>query len=238
MMPNEFRFRRQTEQIAVVDDLLAPEAFAAVFSLINEQKFELVHNRQWQKAWRLQDGLPLHGPPVLYFADPDLDDPGAKSYPTGTAIDYFIDRLRAVVAKCGDLVGAESADWNVFSVTPWIYPPGSTLSLHCDGGGQAMYSGAFTYFLHPRWNIHWGGHLLVLDPETEVSGVRGAQWLIDDAENAQVWEPGLGTAVLPKPNRLALLAPDAWHMLTRVDPTAGLHARISLAGFFQCAGRA
>jgi hypothetical protein len=37
------------------------------------------------------------------------------------------------------------------------------LSLHND---DTRYTGSFTYFAHPTWRLHWGGHLLILDPKT------------------------------------------------------------------------
>jgi hypothetical protein len=52
------------------------------------------------------------------------------------------------------LIGRGGADWRRLSAAPWVYPPGSGLSLHQDG---VLYTGAFTFFAHREWRIHWGG---------------------------------------------------------------------------------
>ncbi|MFE9847148.1 hypothetical protein [Streptomyces goshikiensis] len=119
------------------------------------------------------------------------------------------------------------------SFTPWIYPAGSGLSLHQDG---SEYSGAFTFFAHQEWRLHWGGHLLVLDPRTRSrmagDGEVGPVFLDDRRESARAFDPGFALTVFPKPNRIAFLSPAALHLLTRVDENAGQAARLSVAGFF------
>jgi hypothetical protein len=57
-------------------------------------------------------------------------------------------------------------------------------------------------------------------------------WLSDEVETAQFADPGLALAVFAKPNRLVMISPRAWHMITRVDANAGQNPRVSIAGFF------
>jgi Rps23 Pro-64 3,4-dihydroxylase Tpa1-like proline 4-hydroxylase len=120
-----------------------------------------------------------------------------------------------------------------------VYPAGSGLSLHADSN---RYSGSYTYFLHPRWGLHWGGYLMIFNPERY--GVNGTApysegfvlpWLSDDLENRAFEVPGLAISIFPKPNRLALISRNAYHMVSRVDANAGQNARISVAGFFHIA---
>jgi len=117
------------------------------------------------------------------------------------------------------------------TLAPWVYPVGSGLSLHQDGG---RYSGAYTFFVHPDWKLQWGGGLIVLDPATDLRKQNDeSSWLDDSEENSGIWEPGLGTVILPKPNRLVFLSPLAHHLMSRVDAAAGMRARVSIAGFFR-----
>lgn len=217
----------EDEQIAVFDDVLPAPVFADLLQWANAQDYRPVHHGSWRKVWRLHDGMPLSGS-VLWHRR------GAPSKGSGgLAIDVFIDRMRLLAERVSSLVGA-AGDWEGFSVTPWVYPSGSGLSLHAD---TSRYTGAFTYFLHPEWHIHWGGMLVVLDPRTSQQSPSDVHaihppWLSDASEQSRVWDPGLGRVILPKPNRVVFIGPQSEHLVTRVDPTAGQNARISLAGFF------
>jgi hypothetical protein len=143
----------------------------------------------------------------------------------------LVDWIAAHRDEIVPVVGAAGHAWEKLSLTPWIYPVGSGLSLHKDG---AAYSGAFTYFAHPEWRLHWGGHLLVLDPRTPVRGRQpeAPPFFDDRAESRRAFDPGFALTVFPKPNRIAFLPPGALHLLTRVDANAGQAARVSVAGFF------
>jgi len=212
--------------VVVVDDAMDPSVFATIGQELALGRFESVHARGWDKAWRLVDGAPLRGGPVYYDPTGVFDRPGAR-YPTSSVVDDFIDEVRRLAGEHPGVVGREGVDWVAIFLSPWLYPVGSALSLHRDGGA---YSGAFTYFAHPRWGVHWGGELLVLDDEPSIApqpaqGVTG--WMEEDQVGS-----ALATCVFPRPNRLVFVGPDRPHMITRVDANAGDHVRTSLAGFF------
>jgi Rps23 Pro-64 3,4-dihydroxylase Tpa1-like proline 4-hydroxylase len=145
--------------------------------------------------------------------------------------------LRREASAMAPVVGAEGEAWRRLSVCPWIYRAGSALSLHQDG---EVYSGAYVYYLHRHWKIHWGGHLLVLDPDAarRAPGVEGAPpamhppWLDDALDEPYSGGSGIACCFFPKPNRLVLLGPQVPHLVTRVDANAGDNARVTLAGFF------
>lgn len=221
----------QSGQVMVYDDFLPPDTFRDLFSFCNASDFEIVHRTRWRKVWRLHDGLPLQGGTFYYQAAPRDPGSGEPAYPTGTVMDEFVERTIAVLPEARKLVGSPGRDWRAMSVAPWIYPVGSGLSLHCDG---SRYSGAYTFFLHPQWNLYWGGLLLVLDPRTKIKSPAALSplWLNDDAENDSVWDPGLAFGILPRPNRMVFIGPEAAHLISKVDANAGLQARISIAGFF------
>jgi hypothetical protein len=168
----------------------------------------------------------LRGVGVYYDPTRALARPGAR-YPTSSIVDTFIDVLRALTTQHPQIVGTEGVGWSSIFLSPWLYPVGSALTLHRDGGA---YSGAFTYFAHPRWGVHWGGELLILDDELSPAPPRpqGATgWLAEDEIPA-----GLAMCVFARPNRLVLVGPDRPHLMTRVDVNAGDHVRTTLAGFF------
>ncbi|MFL6139742.1 MAG: hypothetical protein ACJ74O_18365 [Frankiaceae bacterium] len=212
--------------VVVVDDVLDAEAFAQLGRELAHGQYASVHARGWDKAWRLGDGSPLRGGAVHYDPTGMHPRPGAQ-YPTATVVDELIDAVRGLAAEHQHVVGVEGEEWAAMFLAPWLYPVGSALSLHRDGGA---YSGAFTYFAHPRWGIHWGGELLLLDEEP-LAGGRWPQgttgWMVEDEVG-----PGLATCVFPRPNRLVLVGPGRPHLITRVDPSAGDHVRTTLAGFF------
>jgi hypothetical protein len=212
--------------VVVVDDFLDPQTFETVRHLLANGHYDSVHARGWNKAWRLGDGAPLRGAAVHYDPTNFHTRPGVR-YPTASAVDEFIDKLRGLTVDHSQVVGTEGVDWAAIFISPWLYPVGSALSLHRDGGG---YSGAFTYFTHPCWGIHWGGELLLLDePPADAShpaqGTTG--WMVEDEVDSV-----LATCVFPRPNRLVLVGPRRPHLITRVDVSAGDHIRTSLAGFF------
>jgi len=230
------RITLQKQDLLVVDDCLPTAAFAGICAAVDNGEYHSVHARRWDRAWRLWDGAPLRGRSVHY--DPGgVLAPGAVNYPTCGVVDDFIDTVREITRKYPTVAGSEGVDWLAMFLSPWLYPIGSALSMHRDGGA---YSGAFTYFAHRTWRLHWGGELLVLDDppddagdpsvrSTTPQGLDRAAWLSEDYDD---FSTGIATCVFPRPNRLVLLGPARPHTIRRVDPNAGAHVRASLAGFF------
>jgi hypothetical protein len=228
------RMTHQSEDVIVYDDILPASECIQLFRYINVQQFASVHARNWRKVWRLHDGNPLTSKAVWYF--PNIPTGGVSSdpiYPTGLPIDYLVRWIINHTPEIHALVGGAATDWEKFSCASWIYPPGSGLSLHQDG---FLYSGAFTYFAHQVWRLHWGGQLLVLDPRTRpieiANGELSPPFLDDSDESQRALDPGFALTVFPKPNRIVFLSPTAQHLMTRVDENAGQAARVSVAGFF------
>jgi len=230
------RLTLSTEQIRIYDDFLDPDAFKALLPHTTEDTFGIVHREEWRKVWRLGDGLPLEGTTTYYRPDASgYDTDEDPRYPTGTPIDTVIEAIhQTAVADAADIVGGAGSEWNCMSLTPWVYPQGSGLSLHRN---RDAYSGSFTYFIHHDWNFHWGGQLLILDPRTgngydPDDSPYNPPFLSDQDENRAAAEPGIGLSILPKPNRLVFIAPETYQMITRVDANAGNRPRVALAGFF------
>ena len=227
-----------SETISVYDDFLPEPVFDAVFAYCNSASYQSVHREGWTKAWRLHDGEPLHGPLIYWAPGKQSQERKGLFYPTRTAIDKFIEALGRRRADIAPIVGTAGTDWDILTVAPWIYRAGSGLSLHDDG---PSYSGAYVFYVHRQWKLHWGGHLLVLNPSSDGGAERSSdddladtspQLLDDTRDDAIASDPGVATCVFPKPNRLVLIKGRASHIVTRVDGSAGDHVRVSLTGFF------
>ena len=222
----------QSRDVVVYDDVLSPQDYTKLFRHLNSAEYRSVHHEGWRKVWRLHDGNPLRSGVAWYYPVPPSPPSNEKIFPTQTPIDAIVAWIADKLPEIQAVVGTASVQWSRFSFAPWVYPTGSGLSLHRDGN---KYSGAFTYFAHRKWGLHWGGHLLVLDPLTAQRAVDGGEqfpFLSDEDETARVFNPGLALTVLAKPNRIVFLSPDAQHALTRVDMNAGQEPRLSVAGFF------
>jgi hypothetical protein len=221
--------------LMVVDSVLPPASFHCLCLEVAEGDYRMVHTQKWDKAWRLWDGNPLRGTSVYFDPDGVFDWKG-PTYPTSTSVDLLIDAVRRWSTNYPDIAGVEGVDWVALYLSPWLYPVGSALSQHEDG---QRYSGAFTFFAHSHWGVHWGGELLVSRASTVDDGTlmepsdpnarRDVPWMADDGN---LDDSGLATCVSPRPNRLVLIGPDRPHRVTRVDQNAGTRTRASIAGFF------
>jgi hypothetical protein len=219
--------------LLVADNLLSASSLAALRDYVATSDYRSVHGQKWDRVWRLWDGNPQRGPSVHYDPDGRFDHKGL-AYPTGTAMDHLIDAVRTQSALHPDIAGLEGIDWAGMYLCPWLYPVGSALSLHQDA---AKYTGSFTFFLHSRWRLHWGGELFVYPPADPTrSGSSPAlghdqPWMSDDGPDESMIAD-VAVAISPSSNRLVLLGEDRPHRVARVDQNAGAHVRASIAGFF------
>jgi hypothetical protein len=235
----------ESELGIVFDDFLPEETYQKVYHHACVCEYERINTTgRVKKVWRIRDGFPLRSTLNLCFFAHQAECPSPKpdwAFPTNTPLDSFARQVYQLAPKAAEYIGAADKDWDRFSATAWIYPRDTALSLHDDGSG--VYSGAFTYFLNPHWDIHWGGLLLFIDPHTSralqefktpqnVHDYYQGKW-IEPMESAFVWEPGLAQCIFPKRNRIVFIHPEAYHLVTKVYADAGDNARMSLAGFFQ-----
>ena len=212
----------------VEDDCLALPDLARLRQEVAHNRFRSVHSEGWDKSWRLWDGGPLRGE-GLYFDPAGRIGGRIARYPSGTMLDLVVDWVRDAAARHPHIAGFEGQAWDALYLTPWIYPPGSALSPHRD---DRDYAGSFTFFVHAQWSPLWGGELFVMSAGKRPQGPPEegrVPWLSGDVEHEGT---GIDHAVLPRPNRLVLLGPDQLHRVGRVDPNAGNHPRLSVAGFF------
>lgn len=201
----------------VIDELLGEREWTELWSHV--QFAELLPVTRTRGAWKLDDGVPLGGEEI---------GTGADGFPSGTPIDHVI---RALLERPELHAGLVAAGWDRISARAYVYPRDTGLSWHIDD--HELYAGAFIYYAHPTWNAHWGGELLIaeLDPDAEEDLPIMAYRFETEAYSARLLEMGCGSFIMPKPNRLVILA-GAPHMIARVSPAAGHNVRASVAGFF------
>jgi hypothetical protein len=227
------RVTLSTSQVRVVDDLLPAGAFAPLRAYAESIPYVFIHEQTWHKAWQLTDGLPLFGIGTHYRDDGAYSDEETPHYPTRTPLDPLLDAIRGAAGEAEAVVGKSGADWTSIVLNPFIHPRGTGLSIHRDG---RIYSGAVVFYVHHEWDVHWGGHLLLLDQRTgadvDLDDVQLRTFLSTDHATPVVSDPGLALCILPKPNRLVLLRGDVLHMITRIDADAGDRPRITFSGFF------
>ncbi len=215
-----------------------------MFYYTSPMHYQYVNTTRTARRLReLSSGAPLRSDKNLFVHAPHATTrEGSFHYPSGTPLDRFVEAVQASLPEVGAMVGQPRPEgWHHLSVTSWIYPPNTALSLHDDGAG--ICSGACVYYLNPEWKPHWGGLLIVLDDaankaiakrksESEGQALHAAKWLHPSGHDEIALEHGLGRCIFPKKNRIVFIAPDAQHLVTRVLPESGDNARMSLVGFF------
>jgi hypothetical protein len=201
----------------VIDDLLPASEFGATGELFEASRLGAAKSAIAPDA----DGVARRSKGVRL--------PYTTSEKTGRPPVYT--RITQAIREEPGIFGDSGADWNEVSFTFWQYPAGSRLSWHDDS--RPARRGAYVFFAHPRWDASWGGELLLIDADSR---------LIDDGGAGERDErPPIGelivragvnpVAILPRPNRLVLFSSNTFHMVTRVDGTAGEQVRCTLTGF-------
>jgi hypothetical protein len=237
----------ENDQVLVFDDFLPELIYDEVYRWAIYADYQHVNmGERISRAWRPHDGFPMRSLDHCVFEDQprhDGDKP-AWEYPTKTAFDLIAERIALIAPDAEKLIGRRGPDWSAFAMHSYIYPARSGMSLHHDD--QAKKSGAFTYFMAPQWDVHWGGLLVVLDPRTALGNdtvylygdgkPSPNVWLDREREAPYVFEPGMGQVILPKRNRMVFIRPDCFRMITYVNEYAGDNVRIDFSGHFR--GRA
>jgi hypothetical protein len=224
-----------TPQFIVIDDLLPDDLFEELWQALQRRRYEPYRAGDW----RPEDGVPLFSKRAVMLspklgiqeASSEVFDNATDLLPTGDApLDRAVEAVYHASAIGAELVGSDPTDWVMLSATPVLHPAGTGLSWHADHG---TYAGAYIYYAHPRWNARWGGELFVAHESCcGRFGKRTGLALDDPRENEILMERGVGTYIVPKPNRLVLLGREHPHQVARVAPAAGNNLRASLAGFY------
>jgi hypothetical protein len=235
----------QNHQMAVIDDFLPHDEFREVWRYLQNEDYRNVHQDGIAPVYRIGDGNPLVGRPVYVASRSSIRDdlvaslntavPGSRVYPTNLAVDCLIRQLLSQASDFVDLIGRAYDDWLYLTATASIYPQGTGLSWHRDG---SRYTGAYIYYGHDEWNVTWGGEFLVQDEaisqeQNEALRKKSTLHQFDNrAENEQLLARGMGMYIMPKPNRLLVVAGGNPHAVTQVNRSAGNRVRATVGGFF------
>jgi hypothetical protein len=229
-----------TDTFAIIDNFLPKDEAEFVWRYIQDEHFEMVHQKKWVKAFRLSDGAPMWGPP--YLSEHYEANTKNTTYPTGRGIDLVIKRIKEIACDHENLIGKFGKDWAFFFARAYLYSAGQGLSWHRDNENNA--TGAYVYYAHPEWDPQWGGEFLVAPAETRHHPIPKSKLYegtekslgshIDNQfERDVLLESGHGQYIMPKPNRLVLLTSGVIHSIKKVDPAAGNKVRATIQGFFQ-----
>jgi Rps23 Pro-64 3,4-dihydroxylase Tpa1-like proline 4-hydroxylase len=227
----------------VIDDFLPADIHRHIWLYFQVENFARVDVSSPTGQWAWHDGAALRGPTIGYRTK------WHAKYPTGTAVDALMENIVRQEERFRPVLGKYDSDWNDFSASPALYPSGTGLSWHRDAENNA---GSFVYYVHPAWNVEWGGELLLGDPAQMAipAGLGpffnpapadlnddGASWLNSHLENERASETllaaGTGAFVMPKPNRLVVIRGGLPHKIAKVTLVAGAHMRASVTGFFK-----
>ncbi|MGH3912908.1 MAG: 2OG-Fe(II) oxygenase [Pseudonocardiaceae bacterium] len=199
----------------VIDEVLPDSDAETVWQAF--QALPMKPSERGSNARRLDDGDAYHGVSKR-FAVSDIGSAGtslAQTVLSGSAL-------------AAPVIGAAGTEWTSFTLMPWRYPAGGQLGWHNDGDSQGSVTvAAYVWYVHRFWSASWSGDLLLLDEPADAVRARAkydlevAIMLADDP-----------VCVLAKPNRLVLFKSDTYHMVRRVDRTAGNRHRSSFTGFF------
>lgn len=242
---------------AVFDDVLPKDQLLAVFEYFRGADFKLVHETRhnlpkqmqggYKRAWRFDEGNALTAsgfaafavereqlpPHIAAIAKTWAEQRDTRFFPSQTIMDAFIATLRALaLERLSPWVGRAGTDWIAFTATPYIHPPGVGMSWHAD---DVLYTGAFSFFVHPEWDAEFGGEFLVYDDAISRTAERAwdnRRW--DPLSVPAGSAPGYtgGRFIEPLPNRLIVIKRGVMHKVQRVSTLAGSHVRASVTGFF------
>jgi hypothetical protein len=228
------------KQFAVFDNALPEREFKLVWSYIQSEDYQFVHQLSWQKVYRLCDGRPLESATVFSKPLPNVDPARIKVAPTSTGIDLVMESIQNCSSRFTEWVGEYGEHWEVLTAKAFVYPRGSALSWHHDHAGR---TGSYTFYANPYWNVQWGGELLIADesvkdlkrPRLESYGeseMRKVGSQLDNVfESEKMLEFGVGQYVFPKPNRLVIISGGNLHRINPARAGDDL-ARCSISGFF------
>ena len=205
----------------VFDDILDEQAFLRVAHYVrHEALLRSVHAGPdgYDRVFSFHDGQPLASAAILLEvkrgkrrlragAPLALQGPDRYPYPSDCALDLVVESLLSRFDRFANLVGEPNRDWRTLSARAFVYPPGTSLDWHNDGG---QVTGAYTYYANLEWRPEWGGELLIRAGET----------------------PDAGVFIQPRPNRLVIIRGNTPHKLCKVGVLAGNSGRASVSGFF------
>jgi hypothetical protein len=231
----------QTDCCTVIDDLLPREQHDAVWNYFQIQPMQRVDNLGLQGHSLLENGAVYCGPTAGWGKKWDAQ------FPTSTSLDEVMRAVVDAAEHFGASAGKRGSDWSVFSATPTLYGSGQGQHWRRDSEDNA---GSYVYYAHRAWNIEWGGelflshergapreygvHLHRLEPLGDVLAPPASGSHLDNRDASELlMASGLGSFVMPKPNRLVVIRGGTPYSIAKVRPAAGRHVQACVRGFFE-----
>lgn len=238
------RLTFNSEKFAIFDDVLSDIQFSKLWEYVCSENYRSFHSHPatghvYWKIFHGSDTAPLRGPDVI--SAPLIPD--FPSFPTRTTFDIFIKFLLDHHSAFQKWVGRKKVDWDLFTAMPSLMPAGSVLNWHSD----PTYAGSYAFYVHPFWDIEWGGELLITSkavPRLGAAKRKAFQARINQAiqyrgsfmasaeRTEAILTAGYGHYIFPKPNRLVLISRGIYHKVNKVGSSAGDNFRSSIGGFF------
>lgn len=206
----------KTDKFVIYDEVLPTDQFNLVWQYAQRENYSTpLSSGNWLKVWRLNDGQCL----------------GTKTYdqsdkPFNNALDALLPLFIEIAKMNPEII----TPWQDFALRTYLYPQGTKLSWHDD---SRVYTGALTYYIHPKWSASWGGELMVAEVPKVIEAPVNGPHLDQEWEDEHLSAIGVGQWILPKPNRLVIMKSGVMHSINRVDITAGNNARCAIVGFFK-----
>ncbi|MDJ0386085.1 2OG-Fe(II) oxygenase [Streptomyces sp. G-G2] len=225
----------------VVDDFLDQDAFGGLSKSVQYINYSSIHDSGWNKPYG-PPGLPIIQSAGVLRGEKETTPPGLK--PIGS----FVEDLRNAQTPLSDGPGSGVVGSRILTGKVVAMGAGAGLFWHAD---TDQVSGAYIFYLHPRWDSSWGGELMVMDGKSQlgvstqaraalsdsgrpdyeaVGAVIGPDFRADPAEERRM-HIGSGRFYAARPNRLVILSGQVEHRVNPVLPAAGDNFRCSVVGF-------
>jgi Rps23 Pro-64 3,4-dihydroxylase Tpa1-like proline 4-hydroxylase len=224
----------KTDNLIVIDDFLSQQAWLSLLDQLECEVYCQVELGR-DKVYKLNSGTIYKSLNKYWFSEL----PWQNNYtPFAESLTVLLQEDVSFIPPFKDL-----------SLMVHCYQAGAEIGWHRDSGVLA----AYTFYCHQDWHPMWGGNLMVASDKTvwdrirlnseplpgtdlkdsfgELYQTKGVTF-DHSIEKKVILNPGLGSFVMPKPNRLVLLSSRVFHKVERVDMAAGSNSRVSLTGFF------
>jgi hypothetical protein len=214
----------------VIDDLVPHDEWDELHRHAMGDTFFYENSFEWNRVWHPLSGMSLLTGPKSFG---ETGKPGPR-YPTATPYDHFFRAVERHQSLIADFLGIDVARVR-YIMAAYLYRAGWGLPWHEDIGEGNEYVGAFSYYLHREWRGNWGGELMILNDERLHATDAGIDLAFSQGTGLRTpshVEGGIGTFILPKPNRIVVMRPKVLHAVNSVSALAGENMRFSLAGFF------
>jgi len=210
------------------DEVLSIDEFSSVFDWINAIPYVWKNTTgEWNKVWSINDGEVLHSKQIVLDKQFDV----ANFDPFLMPIMPVVNAVKSLAVDCGLF---DIKDIHSTIITPYVYPPGTSLNWHSDSD----YVGAFTFYCHQSWSANWGGEFLTVEGDEYIpkDKKQNIKWKVFDnsALENMIMDKGIGQFIMPKPNRIIFNKSGSNGILHKVNKSTNNSApRLTLQGFFR-----